>query len=112
MSSGHQDTARALVLLGSPDYDHQDLGEHFLLGNEAGRGELSHWGITSPPKEPKSLIGELSWLLALSGPTVFAVDQIDGLQPGDRGGDLLGPGPVSGQAQPQATAAARHGRGA
>lgn len=79
MGPDHQDTARALVLLGSPDYDHQDLGQHFLLGNEVDRGELSRWGITSPPKEPKSLIGELSWLLALSGPTVFAVDQIDAL---------------------------------
>ena len=79
MGPGQQDTARALVLLGSPDYDHQDLGEHFLLGSEGDRGKLSRWGITSPPKEPKSLIGELSWLLALSGPTVFAVDQIDAL---------------------------------
>jgi hypothetical protein len=79
MSPGHQDAARALVLLGSPDYDHQDLGHHFLLGSEADRSELSRWGITSPPKEPKSLIGELSWLLALSGPAVFAVDQIDAL---------------------------------
>jgi len=79
MSPGYQDTARALVLLGSPDYDHQDLGQNFLLGSEVDRGELSRWGITSPPKEPKALIGELSGLLALSGPTVFAVDQIDAL---------------------------------
>jgi hypothetical protein len=79
MGPGHQDTARALVLLGSPDYDHQDLGQRFLLGSEVDRGELGRWGITSPPKEPKSLIGELSGLLALSGPTVFAVDQIDAL---------------------------------
>jgi Helicase HerA, central domain len=79
MGPGHQDTARALVLLGSPDYDHQELGQNFLLGSEVDRSELSRWGIGPSPKEPKALIGELSGLLALSGPTVFAVDQIDAL---------------------------------
>lgn len=74
-----QDTARALVLLASPQLDHQDVGYNFFAGGELDAKERRYWGIRSRPKTPKLLIQELSWLLALSGPTVLAVDQIDAL---------------------------------
>jgi hypothetical protein len=74
-----QDTARALVLLASPQFDHQDIGYSFFSGGDVDAEERRYWGIKSRPKKPQLLIQELSGLLALSGPTVLAVDQIDAL---------------------------------
>ncbi len=74
-----QDTARALVLLASPEFDHQDIGHNFFSGGQVDAEERRHWGIKSRPKKPHLLIQELSGLLALSGPTILAVDQIDAL---------------------------------
>jgi hypothetical protein len=73
-----QDTARALVLLASPQFNHQDIGYNFFFG-EIETEERRRWGIMSRPKMPKLVIQELSGLLALSGPTVLAIDQIDAL---------------------------------
>src|SRR5580693_2527923 len=50
-----QDTARALVLLASPLQEDQDVGYYYLTGNE------------------------VSQLLALAGPIVIAIDQVDAL---------------------------------
>lgn len=74
-----QDMARALVLLGSPDQLHQDIGYYFLTGDDVELDERRAWGIRSRPKSLQYLINELSRLFALSGPTVVAVDQIDAL---------------------------------
>ncbi|MQA95958.1 MAG: DUF87 domain-containing protein [Streptosporangiales bacterium] len=75
-----QDTARALVLLASPAQEHQDVGHYFLSGDELEPEERRAWGIRRlAGKDHRSLITELSSLLALSGPTVVAVDQIDAL---------------------------------
>jgi hypothetical protein len=73
-----QDTARALVLLASPQFDHQDIGYSFFF-DEIETEERRRWGIMSRRKTPKLMIQELSRLLALSGPTVLAIDQIDAL---------------------------------
>lgn len=73
-----QDTARALVLLASPQFDQQDIGYNFFFG-EIETDERRRWGIMSRRKMPKLVIQELSGLLALSGPTVLAIDQIDAL---------------------------------
>src|SRR6201994_424701 len=84
-----QDTARALVLLASPDQDDQDVGYYFMTGNEVSRDDRRHWSIHATRSVPRLLITELSRLLALAGPTVIAIDQIDALideligQPGD-----------------------------
>jgi hypothetical protein len=86
-----QDTARALVLLASPDQDDQDVGYYFMTGNEVNLDDRRHWGIHATRSIPRLLITELSRLLALVGPTVIAIDQIDALidelvgQPGDQG---------------------------
>jgi hypothetical protein len=74
-----QDTARALVLLASPQVSHQDVGYNFLARGEVSDEDRRRWGLYSRPKTSQFLIQELSALLALSGPTVLAVDQIDSL---------------------------------
>jgi hypothetical protein len=74
-----QDTARALVLLASPDQDVQDVGYYFMTGNEVNLTDRRHWGIHATRSVPRLLITELSRLLALTGPAVIAIDQIDAL---------------------------------
>src|SRR6185437_287328 len=73
------DTARALVLLASPDQDDQDVGYYFMTGNEVNLDDRRRWGIHATRSVPRLLITELSRLLALTGPTVIAIDQIDAL---------------------------------
>jgi Helicase HerA, central domain len=74
-----QDTARALVLLASPLQEDQDVGYYFLTGNEVDVEDRRRWGIHATRSVPRLLITELSRLLALTGPTVIAIDQIDAL---------------------------------
>ena len=74
-----QDTARALVLLASPEPEHQDIGYYFLTNGDVDVDVRRSWGIRSRPKRRWFMISELSNLLALSGPAVLAVDQIDAL---------------------------------
>ncbi|SDG29932.1 protein of unknown function DUF87 [Sinosporangium album] len=79
---GHevQHTARALVLLASSDLGLQDIGSTYLssLADED-PGERAAWGIRQAPKSPQEIVKDLSRLLALTGPSVIAVDQIDTL---------------------------------
>jgi len=78
-----QDTARALVLFRSQDPDLQDLAELFLLAREdsasADWDQWEHWGLRRLGKTAGEIASEISRLLALTGPTLLAVDQIDGL---------------------------------
>ena len=74
-----QDTARALVLLASPRQDQWEVGSCFLSCDDLDTEERRAWGIRSLRRHPKPLITELSRLLALSGPSLLAVDQIDAL---------------------------------
>jgi len=73
------DTARALVLLGSPDTEHQETGYYYLVGGDVDAEERGRWGFRSRTKDPRYVINQLSEILALSGPAVVAVDQIDAL---------------------------------
>ena len=74
-----QDTARALVLLASPDQADQDVGYYFMTGNEVDQEDRRRWGIHATRSVPRLLVTELSRLLAVCGPTVIAIDQIDAL---------------------------------
>jgi hypothetical protein len=75
-----QDVARALVLCGSPDYQQQDVGYQYLLSMaEAEPGDRSMWGLPREPKPPQLVVRDISRLLALTGPSVIAIDQIDSL---------------------------------
>jgi hypothetical protein len=75
-----QDVAKALVLYGSPDYQVQDVGYQYLLSSaEAEPGDRAAWGLPRVPKPPQLIVRDISRLLALTGPSVIAVDQIDAL---------------------------------
>ncbi|WP_433418221.1 ATP-binding protein [Microtetraspora malaysiensis] len=73
-----QDTARALALLASDDLNAQDIADSFLSSApEEEPGERAQWGIRQVHKSPQEIVKDLSRLLALTGPSVIAVDQID-----------------------------------
>lgn len=74
-----QDFARALALLASVRQEQMATGDAFLRGDEVTLEDRRAWGIRSSRREVKFLLRELSRLIALSGPTIIAVDQIDAL---------------------------------
>lgn len=73
-------TLRALVLSGAMDFDVQDVGQAYLNSAEdvddSGRRE---WSIGVSTLSPQELVREISSLVALAGPAVLAIDQIDTL---------------------------------
>ncbi|WP_353902552.1 DUF87 domain-containing protein [Micromonospora harpali] len=75
-----QETARALALSASEDISHRDLAEnYFLSGEEVVAGERAAWGMRRAPRPAQQIVQDLSWLLALTGPSVVAIDQVDTL---------------------------------
>lgn len=73
-----QDTARALVLRAARDLAAQDVGDAYLTSAPEGEpGERANWGFSTITKSPQEIVRDLSRLLALTGPSVIAVDQID-----------------------------------
>jgi len=75
----HQDVVRALLLLGSDDWDANNLAYCWLQGldvDEAKRKELKF--LKAPPPYPELVRGML-WVMSLAGPTLIAVDQIDAI---------------------------------
>ena len=75
-----RDTARALVLYGSIDMAEHDIGKDYLLSmNEIAAGARARWGLRSGTKPAERIVYEMSRLLAMTGPSVIAVDQIDEL---------------------------------
>lgn len=75
----HQ-TLRALVLLGANDFTAHDIGEAFLQsGDEFGADERAPWGLRAVPASAQGCVRDISRLVALAGPAVLAVDQIDTL---------------------------------
>ncbi len=74
------DTARALVLYASADSRKNNIGQDYLSGfDEAERGERRRWGMHPRTRPAKVVVRDISRLLALTGPTVIAVDQFDTL---------------------------------
>ncbi|OLM29654.1 hypothetical protein Ae717Ps2_0547 [Pseudonocardia sp. Ae717_Ps2] len=76
-----QDTLRALVLFRADRPEVHEVGNGYLSNDgdveEAAREE---WGFRpAPARSRKLVLRDLSRLLALTGPSVFAVDQIDPL---------------------------------
>ncbi|MFI5889823.1 ATP-binding protein [Actinoplanes sp. NPDC051513] len=73
-----RDTLRALALRASEDDGNQDVADGFFAGeDEAVAGERQKWGIRHRARTTQDIVREISWLLALTGPSVFAFDQID-----------------------------------
>ncbi|MET8849021.1 DUF87 domain-containing protein [Amycolatopsis sp. NPDC004625] len=73
------DTARALVLIASRDRSAKYIGEDYLDGDAELTSEARQWNIYSRPKPARVLVKEITRLLALTGPVVIAVDQLDTL---------------------------------
>lgn len=73
-------TLRAMVLVASNDPALQDIGEAFLgAGGEISADERVTWGLRAENRSAQQTVGEISRLVALAGPAVLAIDQIDTL---------------------------------
>ncbi|MGC4879965.1 helicase HerA domain-containing protein [Micromonospora sp. DT43] len=71
-------TLRALALLAAKDDAAQDIGEAFLTSlPDEDPGEQARWGLPSRAKTAQEVAEEISRLLASTGASMFAVDQID-----------------------------------
>ncbi|MFD5831400.1 ATP-binding protein [Lentzea sp. NPDC060358] len=70
------DTVKALVLYAS---EYADIGRSFLEGLDELQDERRHWGLPAKPKRPQTLVRDISRVLAMTGPCVVAVDQLDTL---------------------------------
>lgn len=75
----HLDVFRALCLLRSQDFGVVGLAHAWLQGYDADPAERTALGFKTPPPAPVELVRGMCWIMALSGPTVVAVDQIDGI---------------------------------
>jgi hypothetical protein len=71
-------TLRALVLLGAADMGLQDLGEAFINANDH-LDDADDWGLPASTLTPQESVRNISRIIALAGPAVLAVDQIDTL---------------------------------
>lgn len=70
------DTIRALALYAS---EHADVGRTYLEGLADADDERRHWGMHPKPKPARTLVRDISRVLAMTGPCVIAVDQLDTL---------------------------------
>jgi Helicase HerA, central domain len=78
--SESQDTLRALVLYKADDPDVQEIGYGYLtLDGSVEEPAHEAWGFRRGSRSRQLVLRDLSRLLALVGPTVIAVDQIDPL---------------------------------
>ncbi|KQT57618.1 AAA family ATPase [Methylobacterium sp. Leaf456] len=75
----HLDVFRALCLLRSQDFGVVGLAHAWLQGYEADPAERAALGFRTPPPAPIELVRGMCWIMALSGPTLIAIDQIDGI---------------------------------
>ncbi|SDD51481.1 helicase HerA domain-containing protein [Actinokineospora iranica] len=74
------DTARAMVLYARHDPETSYVGECHLTGvDEVKHDERAPWGIRVTPKPAITRVQDITRLLALTGPVVIGVDQLDGL---------------------------------
>ncbi|WP_423463349.1 helicase HerA domain-containing protein [Promicromonospora sp. MS192] len=75
---GH--TLRAVVLLASRSVTTREVATAYLSAeDEAVAGERAEWGIRAASRKPHETVGELFRLIALTGPSVIALDQLDTL---------------------------------
>ncbi|WP_298966345.1 ATP-binding protein [uncultured Methylobacterium sp.] len=75
----HQDVFRALCLLRAGDLGAMGLAHAWLQGYDADPAERTALGFRTPPPAPVEVVRGLSWIMGLSGPTLVALDQIDGV---------------------------------
>ncbi|SFU62794.1 AAA-like domain-containing protein [Methylobacterium sp. 174MFSha1.1] len=75
----HRDVFRALCLLRSQDLNAVGLAHAWLQGYDADPAARAALGFTMPPPPPIDLVRGMAWIMGLSGPTLVALDQIDGV---------------------------------
>ncbi|MDP4025210.1 ATP-binding protein [Methylobacterium sp. NEAU 140] len=75
----HQDVFRALCLLRSQDLGTVGLAHAWLQGYDADPVERAALGFRTPPPAPVDLVRGMAWIMGLGGPTLVALDQIDGV---------------------------------
>ncbi|TDP94984.1 ATP-binding protein [Labedaea rhizosphaerae] len=68
------DTIRALVLCATSDGEQSDLGKDYLAGWKSS----AEWGL-GKTKQPQDTVSDFSRVLAMTGPSVVAFDQLDSL---------------------------------
>jgi hypothetical protein len=73
------DTARALAMLCADSAPLREIGDTYMQSDEDDHNERAEWGLRRAPRSPELIVQDLSWLMALTGPSVIAIDQIDAL---------------------------------
>lgn len=75
----HQDVVRALLLLGSNDWDANNLAYCWLQGLDVDEGKRKELKFLRAPPPYPDLVRGMLWVMSLAGPTLIAVDQIDAI---------------------------------
>jgi hypothetical protein len=75
----HQDVIRALLLLGSDDWDANNLAYCWLQGLDVDEIKRRQLGFLKAPPPHEVLVEGMLWVMSLAGPTLIAVDQIDSI---------------------------------
>ncbi|MDF5753098.1 DUF87 domain-containing protein [Spongiactinospora sp. TRM90649] len=75
-----RDTIRALALYATASGHALDVAhDHLMSAQEAEDGDRRAWGMSRGVRQPHDIAIELSMILAMTGPSVIAVDQIDAM---------------------------------
>ncbi|NBE95822.1 ATP-binding protein [Nonomuraea sp. KC401] len=86
-----RDTIRALALYATASGHALDVAhDHLMSTEEAEDGDRQAWGMGKGVKDHHDIAVELSTILALTGPSVIAVDQIDAILGHSRAGTASG----------------------
>jgi len=73
-----RDVVRALCLLSSRHPDHLGIAEDWLsCRTESTDGKRTQWGIHPTARQPREVLLALTKVVALVGPILFCIDQID-----------------------------------
>jgi hypothetical protein len=89
----HQDVFRALALLRSHDLATVGIAHAWLQGYDADEAMRKSLGFLKEPPSPVEIVRGLMWIMALAGPTMIAIDQIDGVLSAGGGGSDFGDTP-------------------
>jgi hypothetical protein len=74
IASECEDVIRALVLYASR---HTAVGRSFLEGLDDTEGDRGTWGLSPRSKSAQQVVRDISRVLAMTGPCVIAIDQLD-----------------------------------
>ncbi len=74
IASECDEVIRALVLYASR---HSSIGRNYLEGLDDADGERRGWGLSAKTKPAQQVVRDISRVLAMTGPCVIAIDQLD-----------------------------------